>query len=194
MTRSDNTGEEVRYMREALRLAGKAMDIEETPIGAVIVRDGRILARGYNRRETRQDVTLHAEMIALRKACARLGSWRLDGCDLYVTLEPCAMCAGAIQQARIARVVYGAADPKAGAVESRLRLFDLSGMNHTVVYKGGVLAEECGGILRAFFVWLRGRDKTMGTRGVRRDRAKTGFSRIEDGAGADTPDAVDNGS
>ena len=102
-----NKVEPQRFMREALKLAEKAMAIQETPIGAVIVRDGKILARGYNRRETRQDVTLHAEMIAIRKACLKLGSWRLDGCDLYVTLEPCAMCAGAIQQSRMARVFFG---------------------------------------------------------------------------------------
>ncbi|MBP7401633.1 MAG: nucleoside deaminase [Clostridia bacterium] len=159
-------------MREALRQAEIARAAEETPIGAVIVRDGRIIARGGNRRETRQDVTLHAEMIAIRKACARLGSWRLDGCELYVTLEPCAMCAGAIQQARIARVVYGAEDPKAGAVVSRLRYFDLPGLNHAVAHEGGLMSAECGAVLQEFFTWLRARDRQAGTKGVRRDRSK----------------------
>jgi len=173
-------------MRYALRQAEKARAIEETPIGAVIVREGRIVARGFNRRETRQDVTLHAEMIAIRQACTRLGSWRLDGCELYVTLEPCAMCAGAIQQARIARVVYGAADPKAGAVESRLRFFDLPDMNHTVAYTGGVLADESARLLRSFFSWLRQRDRSLGTKGARRDLAKAQVHKKK-GAGESPP-------
>ena len=167
-----NKVEPQRFMREALKLAEKAMAIQETPIGAVIVRDGKILARGYNRRETRQDVTLHAEMIAIRKACLKLGSWRLDGCDLYVTLEPCAMCAGAIQQSRMARVFFGAEDPKAGAVVSRLKFFDLPGMNHTVLYEGGLMAEESTLLLKGFFSRLRLRDKASGTRGQRRDLSK----------------------
>lgn len=175
-----------KYMRYALRQADKARAMEETPIGAVIVWEGRIVARGFNRRETRQDVTLHAEMIAIRQACAHLGSWRLDGCELYVTLEPCAMCAGAIQQARIARVVYGAADSKAGAVESRLRFFDLPDMNHTVAYTGGVLADESSLLLRTFFAWLRKRDRSLGTKGERRDRAKAQVHKSK-GAGGKPP-------
>lgn len=180
-----------QFMRQALRQAERARAIRETPVGAVIVRDGRVIARGYNQRETRQDVTLHAEMIALRKACARLGSWRLDGCELYVTLEPCAMCAGAIQQARIARVIYGADDPKTGAVASRLRFFDLPWLNHSVQYTGGVLATACADVLRAFFAWLRACDRAAGSKGERRDRAKAqAHPRTGDGATSPIADEV----
>ncbi len=161
-----------QWMRLALREAEKARAIAETPVGAVIVRDGQVIARGFNQRETRQDVTLHAEMIALRQACARLGSWRLEDCALYVTLEPCAMCASAIQQARVARVVFGATDPKTGAVVSRLRFFDLPWLNHAVLYTGGVLATACADALRAFFTWLRANDRARGSRGARRDHAR----------------------
>ena len=170
---AEKVSDPLRFMKEALKQAKKAMSIQETPIGAVIVRDGKILARGYNLRETRQDVTLHAEMIAIRKACLKLGSWRLDDCDLYVTLEPCAMCAGAIQQARMARVFFGAADPKAGAVVSRMRFFDMPGMNHEINYEGGLMAEESSALLRGFFTRLRQIDKTVGTKGKRRELSKS---------------------
>lgn len=182
------------FMQEALRQARRAMQAEETPIGAVIVRDGRIIARGFNQREMRQDVTLHAEMTAIRRACAKLGSWRLDGCDLYVTLEPCAMCAGAIQQARIARVFFGAEDPKAGAVVSRMRFFDLPDTNHMVKYEAGLLAAESAAMLREFFAWLRAQDKTLGTKGARRDLAKAQIRHKRGDAGAKSPGIADKES
>lgn len=145
-------------MRAALAQAQKARQAEESPIGCVLVHNGKIIARGYNLRETRQDVTLHAELTAIRKACRKLSSWRLEDCDLYVTLEPCYMCAGAIIQARIRHVYFGAADPKAGAVISRNHLFDLD-HNHHVAYSGGILEEPCSDILSAFFKELRAKKK-----------------------------------
>jgi len=143
-----------KFMGAALAQARKALAADESPIGCVIVHDGRIIARGYNLRESRQDVTLHAEISAIRKACRKLGSWRLEDCDMYVTLEPCYMCAGAVIQARMRHVYFGASDPKAGAVVSKNRLFDLD-HNHHVEYTGGILAEPCGQILRSFFRELR---------------------------------------
>ncbi len=142
------------HMKSALRLAHKAYTLGESPIGCVIVKEGKIIARGYNLRQTRQDVTGHAEIMALRQACRRLGSWRLEDCDLYVTLEPCAMCAGAIIQARIRKVYFGATDPKAGAVSSSMFLFDQK-HNHQVLYQSGILAEESKQLLQQFFKELR---------------------------------------
>ena len=160
------------FMAKALMLAKKAAALKETPVGAVIVKDGRVIASGYNLRESRQDVTLHAELTAIRKACRKLHSWRLDDCDLYVTLEPCIMCAGAIQQARIRRVFFGAVDPKAGGVASKARIFDLA-LNHHVSWEGGVLAEESGALLKDFFVSMRAKDKETGlSKGQRRSRNK----------------------
>ena len=147
-----------KFMKAALREAGKAMRIGEAPIGCVIVRDGKIVARAHNLRETKNDATLHAEMIAIRKACRRLDSWRLEDCDLYVTLEPCHMCAGAIVQARIRHVYFGACDPKAGAVVSKNHIFDLP-HNHVVTYTQGILEKPCGEILTGFFRELRLRKK-----------------------------------
>ncbi|CAJ1004648.1 MULTISPECIES: tRNA adenosine(34) deaminase TadA [Brevibacillus] len=143
------------YMRAAMEEAKKAAAIGEVPIGAVIVRDGEIVGRGYNLRETKKDPTLHAEMIAIREASARLGGWRLIGCTLYVTLEPCPMCAGAIVQSRIEQVVYGARDPKAGCAGTLMNLLDESRFNHQVPVVEGVLAEECGQMLKDFFRGLR---------------------------------------
>lgn len=158
------------YMRAALRQAVRARGEDETPVGAVIVCDGRIIARGRNRRETCQDVTRHAEIEAIRQASRRLGSWRLDCCTLYVTLEPCVMCAGAIVQARIARVVYGAPDPKAGAAGSVVDVFALK-MNHQVDVNGGVLEAECAEILKDFFRERRRLDKAAGSRSQRKAEA-----------------------
>jgi len=159
-------------MRKALRYAQKAAVLEETPIGAVLVRNGKVLSFGYNLRESRQDVTLHAEMIAIRKACRKQKSWRLDDCDLYVTLEPCIMCAGAIVQARIRTVYFGAYDPKAGGVSSKAHIFDLA-LNHHVRYEGGILAEESSAMLKAFFSAMRSKDKETGlSKGQRRIRNK----------------------
>lgn len=144
-----------RWMREALEEAKKAEAIGEVPIGAVIVRDGEIVGRGYNRRETDRDPTAHAEMIAIRKAAERLGGWRLIGCSLYVTLEPCPMCAGAILQSRIERVIYGASDPKGGCAGTLMNLLTDERFNHRAEVVSGVLAEESGAILTGFFRKLR---------------------------------------
>ncbi len=138
-------------MRLAYREAEAAFDEGEVPVGAVIVRDGRVIAAAHNQREQLHDPTAHAEMIAITQAAESLASWRLDECTLYVTLEPCAMCAGAIIQARLPVVVYGAADPKAGAVETLYRLLDDARLNHRAETIAGVLAEPCGEILSRFF-------------------------------------------
>ncbi|MFY0544714.1 tRNA adenosine(34) deaminase TadA [Brevibacillus sp. H7] len=143
------------FMQAAIEEAEKAASIGEVPIGAVIVREGEIVGRGYNLRETKKDPTLHAEMIAIREASARLGGWRLIGCTLYVTLEPCPMCAGAIVQSRIEQVVYGARDPKAGCVGTLMNLLDDPRFNHQVPVVEGVLAEECSQLLKDFFRRLR---------------------------------------
>jgi tRNA(adenine34) deaminase len=135
----------------ALEEARAAFDEDEVPIGAVIVHGERIIARAHNQREQLHDPTAHAEMIAITQAAAALGSWRLEACALYVTLEPCPMCAGAIVQARIPLVVYGAADPKAGAVHSLYRLLDDPRLNHRAEAVPGVLGEACGEILSRFF-------------------------------------------
>jgi tRNA(adenine34) deaminase len=138
-------------MARALELAREARNLGEVPVGAVVVRDGRILAQAHNLRETLHDPTAHAERLALTWAGRSLGSWRLEGCVLYVTLEPCAMCAGAIVQSRIARLVYGAADPKAGACASLYRLVSDPRLNHQVPITAGVMARECGEVLKEFF-------------------------------------------
>ena len=138
------------FMREALAEAMLAGEIGEVPIGAVVVRNGEIIARAHNERETGKDATRHAEIIAIERACAALGGWRLIGCDLYVTLEPCPMCAGAAVNARIVRVVYGASDLRAGAFGSVFNLNDYP-LNHKPEIVSGVLAEECLEPIRAFF-------------------------------------------
>ena len=145
------------WMRLALEEAAAAAAEDEVPVGAIVVSSGRVIASAHNQREQLGDPTAHAEMIALTQAAAALGSWRLEGCTLYVTLEPCPMCAGAIVQARVPRVVWGAPDPKAGAVESLYRLFDDARLNHRVEHVGRVLAPECGRILSDFFRGKRGR-------------------------------------
>ncbi len=139
------------YMQLALEEARLAMSEEEVPVGAVIVRGERVIARAHNQREQLADPTAHAEMIAITQAAAACGSWRLDECTLYVTLEPCPMCAGAILQARIPVVVYGATDPKAGAVHTLYHLLDDARLNHRCLTVSGVLAEPCGAILTQFF-------------------------------------------
>jgi len=140
-----------RWMRLALEEARAAAAEDEVPVGAIVVAAGRVIASAHNQREQLSDPTAHAEMIALTQAAAQLGSWRLENCTLYVTLEPCPMCAGAILQARVPRVVWGAADPKAGAVESLYRLFEDARLNHRVDHVGRVLADDCGRILTQFF-------------------------------------------
>ncbi|AZO93671.1 tRNA adenosine(34) deaminase TadA [Halocella sp. SP3-1] len=143
------------YMKLAIIEAGKALEIEEVPIGAVVISKGEIIGRGYNLRENTNDPTAHAEIIALKNAAANLNSWRLDECSLYVTIEPCPMCAGAIVQARIKRLVYGAKDPKAGAAGSLYNIVRDKRLNHQVELKAGVLAEECGDLMKGFFRKLR---------------------------------------
>ncbi len=140
-----------RWMRLALDEARAAADEDEVPVGAIVVAGGRVVGTGHNQREQLADPTAHAEMIAITQAAAALGSWRLEGCTLYVTLEPCPMCAGAILQARVPQVVWGAPDPKAGAVESLYRLFEDVRLNHRVEHVGHVLAGECGRLLSEFF-------------------------------------------
>lgn len=146
---------DTRFMREALAQAALAQAAGEVPVGAVLVRDGEVLATGFNQPIGRHDPSAHAEMLALRAGAARLGNYRLVDCDLYVTLEPCAMCAGAIQHARIRRVVFGAADPKTGACGSVVDLFAEPRLNHHAVVVPGVLAAECGASLSAFFAERR---------------------------------------
>ncbi|QDU87227.1 tRNA-specific adenosine deaminase [Pirellulimonas nuda] len=143
------------FLRKAIEEARRAAEEDEAPIGAVIVRDGRVIAAAHNQREQLRDPTAHAELIAITQAAATVGDWRLEGCTLYVTLEPCPMCAGAIVQARIPRVVYGAPDPKAGAVDSLYRLLSDARLNHRSEVTGGVMADVCGHLLTDFFAAKR---------------------------------------
>lgn len=145
------------FMREALALAREAASADEVPVGAVVVLDGRIVGRGFNQPIGRHDPTAHAEVMALRDAAARVGNYRLPGSTLYVTLEPCVMCSGAIMHARVGRVVFGARDPKTGAAGSVVDLFGEARLNHHADIVGGVLAEECGALLSGFFAARRTR-------------------------------------
>ncbi len=147
------------YMQMALQQADEAARAEEVPVGAVIVREGSIIAAAHNQREMLRDPTAHAEMIAITQAAEAVGGWRLENCILYVTLEPCPMCAGAILQARIPLVVYGAVDPKAGAVDSLYRLLDDHRLNHRCQVVGGVLSQRCGQVLSDFFKKRRAEGK-----------------------------------
>ncbi len=147
-----------KFMKEALRLAKRAADMGEVPVGAVIVQDGKIIARGYNRRETDQNGLAHAELMAIQKACKKTGFWRLEDCTLYVTLEPCPMCTGAIINTRIQKVVIGAPDPKGGAMGGVTDLLEHPWNHHPEVERG-VLEQECSEILRCFFKDLRARKK-----------------------------------
>lgn len=151
--------EEERFMKEAIRQARKARALEEVPIGCVIVLDGKIIARGYNRRNTDKNTLSHAELNAIRKASRKLGDWRLEGCTMYVTLEPCQMCAGALVQSRIDAVVIGSMNPKAGCAGSVLNLLEMEGFNHKVQVIRGVLEEECSQMLSDFFKELRAKKK-----------------------------------
>jgi tRNA(adenine34) deaminase len=152
-----NAMNEEDYMRAALEQARAAGAVDEVPVGAVVVCAGEIVGRGFNQPIGRHDPTAHAEIMALRDAAARLGNYRLPGCELYVTLEPCVMCSGAIMHARIARVVFGARDPKTGVAGSVLDLFAEPRLNHHATIEGGVLADECGRMLSSFFAARRGR-------------------------------------
>ena len=140
-----------KYMRIALKEAQNAVILDEVPVGAVIVKDGKILAKGHNLREKSNDPTSHAEINAIRKACKKLNSWRLEGATIYVTVEPCSMCAGTLLQCRIGRIVYGASDPKGGAIESSLELFKAKNINHHPEILGGVLKEECSNLISSYF-------------------------------------------
>ena len=139
------------FMEQALGLARQAYELDEVPVGAVIVREGRVIAAAHNRCEQLRDATAHAEMIAITQAAESVGDWRLEDCVLYVTLEPCIMCAGAILQSRVARVVFGAMDPKGGAVGSMFNLLNDARLNHRCDVVTGVRAEECGRLLTEFF-------------------------------------------
>ena len=147
-----------KFMREALRQAKKAYRLMEVPIGCVIVHDGEIIARGYNRRNTDKSTLSHAELNAIRKAAKKLGDWRIEECTMYVTLEPCPMCAGAIVQARIPRCVIGCMNPKAGCAGLVMNLLQTDGFNHQTDITTGVLEEECSEMLKQFFRELRVRD------------------------------------
>lgn len=149
-----------KFMREALKEAQKSYDIGEVPVGAVVVKDGEIVGRGHNLRETDKNALSHAELIAINEACTKLGGWRLWQCDLYVTLEPCPMCTGAIINSRIKKVVFGAFDKKAGSCISVVNLFELP-YNHKPELISGILGEECSKLLSDFFKELRERKKAL---------------------------------
>ena len=146
-----------KFMKQALKEAKKAFEKEEVPIGAIIVKDGKVISRAFNKRELNNVATSHAEILAIEKACKKLNSWRLNDCDIYVTLEPCPMCAGAILNSRIRKLYFGALDEKSGAIVSNAKLLDLDGnfCNHKVEYDGEVLKDECQGIIKEFFGSLR---------------------------------------
>jgi len=143
--------EDAAWMRAALEQARIAAHAGEVPVGALVTKDGEIVGQGHNRNLLDNDPSAHAEIVALREAAARLGNHRLGGCEMFVTIEPCAMCAGALIHARLARLVYGASDPKAGAVASVLQVLNHPGLNHKMEVKSGVLADECSAVLQTFF-------------------------------------------
>ena len=142
---------EVRFMKEAIKEAKKAELIDEVPIGCVIVANDKVIARGHNLRESKSDPTMHAEIVAIRKACKKANSWRLEGATLYVTVEPCSMCAGAILWARTDRVVYGASDPKGGSLGTSFNLYEMPNLNHHPEITKGVLKDECAELIKRFF-------------------------------------------
>ncbi len=152
-----------KYMKAAIREAKKAYALDEVPIGCVIVQKDKIIARGYNRRNTDKNTLAHAELAAIKKASKKTGDWRLEDCTMYVTLEPCQMCAGAIVQSRLGRVVIGSMNPKAGCAGSVLNLLQMKEFNHQVEMEKGVLEEECSSMLSAFFQELREKKKTTKT-------------------------------
>lgn len=151
--------QEEKFMKAAIREAKKAEKLEEVPIGCVIVYNEKIIARGYNRRNTDKNTLAHAELLAIKKASKKLGDWRLEGCTMYVTLEPCQMCAGAIVQARMDKVVIGSMNPKAGCAGSVLNLLQIHAFNHQVALEKGVLEDECSTMLSSFFRTLREKKK-----------------------------------
>lgn len=151
----ENFLEDRRYMFEAIKQAKKAEKVEDVPIGCVIVFDGQIIARGYNKRNKKKSTLCHAEIEAIGRATKKIGDWRLDNCTMYVTLEPCPMCAGAIVQARIKRVVIGAMNPKAGCAGSIVNLLQMDGFNHKVEITTGIYEKECSELMKNFFAKLR---------------------------------------
>lgn len=150
-----------KYMKQAIKLAKKAEELNEVPIGCVIEYQGKIIGRGYNRRTTDKNTLAHAEITAIRKACKKMGDWRLEDCTMYVTLEPCQMCAGAIVQARVKKVVIGCMNPKAGCAGSVLNILQVDKFNHQVEIEQGVLEEDCSAMLTSFFKNLRNRRKKL---------------------------------
>ncbi len=150
-----------KFMKEAIKEAKKALLKDEVPIGCVIVHEDKIIARGHNLRESKQQSIAHAEIIAIQKACKKIESWRLENCTLYVTLEPCPMCSGAILQSRIENVVFGAYDPKGGCIESCMNMYKINGFNHYPKTLGGVLEEECSLLLKNFFKEKRKKKKQI---------------------------------
>ena len=150
-----------KYMKDAIRQAKKAAALGEVPIGCVIVHDGQVIGRGYNRRNTDKSTLAHAEITAIKRASKKLGDWRLEDCTLYVTLEPCQMCAGALMQSRIDKVVIGSMNPKAGCAGSVLNLLEMDGFNHKVEVERGILQEECSTMLSEFFRELREKKKML---------------------------------
>ena len=140
-----------KFMHEALKEAEKSVDFDEVPVGAVIVKDGKIIARGHNLREKSNDPTMHAEIVAIRKACKKLNNWRLVGCTMYVTIEPCTMCAGTLIWTRIEKIVYGAKDLKGGALGTSINVLDAKNINHHPEIVGGILENECSAIMKNFF-------------------------------------------
>ena len=148
-----------QFMRRAIELAQQAAAVGEVPVGALVVKDGQVIGEGYNQPITSCDPTGHGEIIAMRNAATALGNYRLSGCDLYVTIEPCTMCVGAMVHARIGKIIFGAREPRAGALESQLRLMDESHYNHSIEWQGGVLAEDCGGLISGFFRAKRAAEK-----------------------------------
>ncbi|MBR1676702.1 MAG: tRNA adenosine(34) deaminase TadA [Clostridia bacterium] len=143
--------EKIKFMKLALKEAEKAESKEEVPIGCVIVKDGKVISKAFNKRQTKRLATAHAEILAIEKACRKLGDWRLDGADIYVTLEPCAMCAGAIVNSRIKKVYFGAYEKKGGGVVSKFNILSESGLNHVTDYEGGVMEEQCSETVKNFF-------------------------------------------
>ena len=151
--------EDEKFMKEAIKQAKKAEAIGDVPIGCVIVHNGKVIARGYNKRNKDKTVLAHAELLAMKKACKKLGDWRLEDCTMYITLEPCQMCSGAIVQSRMTRVVVGCMNPKAGCAGSILNLLQMSEFNHQVELETGVLEEECSHMMKQFFKELREKKK-----------------------------------
>ena len=148
-----------KFMKLAIKEARKALHIDEVPIGAIIVKDGVVIARGYNQTEKTQNATRHAEIIAIEKASKKLKSWRLEGASIYVTIEPCAMCAGAIANARIEKVYFGGYEKKSGCAESKYPILSDNGLNHQTEFEGGILEEECASLMKEYFKAKRQKNK-----------------------------------